>query len=84
MRLAGKIALVSGAGRGIGAAIARRFAAEGAWVGVADLRGAETVASEIEEAGGAPCHSLSTSPRRRSGWTRYRRSKRKSARSTCS
>ena len=52
MRLAEKIALVSGAGRGIGAAIARRFAVEGAWVGVADVEGAPAVAAAIQESGG--------------------------------
>lgn len=38
MRLKGKIALVSGAARGLGAAIAQRFAAEGASVGIGDIR----------------------------------------------
>lgn len=49
MRLAGKIALVTGAGSGIGEAIARRFAAEGATVIVSDIRDkpGEAVASKI-------------------------------------
>lgn len=39
MRLQGKIAIVTGAASGFGAAIARRFAAEGAAVVVADING---------------------------------------------
>jgi NAD(P)-dependent dehydrogenase (short-subunit alcohol dehydrogenase family) len=53
-RLDGKVAIVTGAGSGIGAATARRFAAEGAKVGVADVRkdAAVAVAGEISAAGG--------------------------------
>lgn len=49
MRLQDKIAVVTGAGSGFGAGIARRFAAEGARVIVADINGdaARAVAAEI-------------------------------------
>ncbi|MCI2400743.1 SDR family oxidoreductase [Aliiroseovarius subalbicans] len=49
MRLQGKTALVTGAGSGFGAGIARKFASEGARVMVADLNldAAEQVAAEI-------------------------------------
>jgi 3-oxoacyl-[acyl-carrier protein] reductase len=54
-RLEGRIALVTGAGAGIGRAIAQVFAAEGAHVWVTDIDGsaAERVAGEIGKAQGA-------------------------------
>src|SRR5664279_5303337 len=55
MRLSGKTALVTGASRGIGRAIALRFAAEGAFV-VVNYAGNEAAAAEtlaaVESAGG--------------------------------
>jgi len=52
--LAGRVALITGGGGEIGGAIARRFAAEGACVLVADLRAeaAEAVCADIAQAGG--------------------------------
>ncbi len=55
MRLTNKVAVVTGSSRGIGAAIARRLAAEGARVVLnchASIEAAEAVAAEIRQAGG--------------------------------
>jgi 3-oxoacyl-[acyl-carrier protein] reductase len=52
--LEGQVAIITGAGRGIGAATARLFAREGAAVVISDLdrEPAEQVLSDIEQAGG--------------------------------
>ena len=54
MRLEGKVALISGGARGMGAAEARMFAREGAKVTIGDVLAVEgrQVESEINEMGG--------------------------------
>ncbi|MGA2010176.1 MAG: SDR family NAD(P)-dependent oxidoreductase, partial [Solirubrobacteraceae bacterium] len=60
-RVAGKIALVTGAARGMGAAHARALAREGAVVAIADIarEPGEALAAEVRRAGGtASYHDL--------------------------
>ena len=57
-RLAGKKALLTGAAQGMGAAVARHWAAQGAEVCLGDINveGVAQVAKEIREAGGVATH----------------------------
>ncbi len=54
MKLNNKVCIITGAGKGIGAAAARKFAEEGAVVAVCDIdtAGVESVVSAIADAGG--------------------------------
>jgi len=65
-RLDGKIAIVTGGGRGIGLAVAKAFSLEGASVAVADISGdsAQAAAEEIRASGGrASAHRADVSVR---------------------
>ena len=61
--LDGKVAILTGSGRGIGSAAAKLFAAEGALVVVSDLdpNPAEETAGAIRAAGGKAIVAVSTS-----------------------
>jgi meso-butanediol dehydrogenase/(S,S)-butanediol dehydrogenase/diacetyl reductase len=61
MRLAGKVALVTGGGTGIGAAVARRFAAEGAALVITGRR-REPLESVAAETGAVPVPGSVTDP----------------------
>ena len=69
MRLADKVAIVTGGGSGMGASEATLFAREGARVMVADVwdEGGESVVAEIQTSGGE-AHYIHTDVRKDDAW----------------
>jgi NAD(P)-dependent dehydrogenase (short-subunit alcohol dehydrogenase family) len=59
-RLKGKVAIVTGAGSGIGKALATRLAQDGAAVVISDIKNFDTAAAEISKATGARTLGLQT------------------------
>ena len=84
-RLAGRVALITGAASGIGRATAERLAAEGAAVLITDIDddGGKAVASELEPPATGPPTCTSMSCRSRTGSGRWRAPSSSSAVWTC-
>ena len=86
MRLAGKVALISGGARGMGAAEAHLFTREGARVVIGDVLDDEgrAVEAAVRPRAASACSCTSTSPARTTGSRRVARRRSASASSTCS
>src|SRR5437588_8637672 len=71
MRLAGKVALVTGGASGFGAGIARTFAREGAKVAILDLRSEEHT-SELQSHSDLVCRLLLEKKKNKTNKTPYK------------